>query len=196
MSFFTVEEEKIFEKIFDSDQEWKEGENFTLPKLNITLKGEPCPEPETKDCSKDPCPVDCEVDWNPPSPCNASCGGGWRTVTYKITQHPQYKGAECPANKTEECNTLACPVNCTFQWSDWSPCSASCGPGTQTSYPVNITQNPKALGKIRVKVDKRNDFPLDIINFNVKLRLYDGESTDERQMRNCSTGLIFNRDPH
>ena len=37
VSFYTVEEEKISEKMLDSYQEWKEGESYVIPKLSITV---------------------------------------------------------------------------------------------------------------------------------------------------------------
>jgi hypothetical protein len=44
--------------------------------------------------------------------------------------------------ETQACNTHACPIHCDVgEWSAWSECSASCGPGVQTRT-RRITQQP------------------------------------------------------
>lgn len=184
-----MEEEKISEFLLNSHQEWKEGESYDTAKLNIALKGEKCPDPETKYCFESFCPIPCKVEWNPASPCNATCGGGWKTTTYTITQDSQHNGAPCPSNKVEECNTHPCPDNCTFEWSTWGPCSVTCGKGEKTRTPENIKHNPEGLWKIRVKVGDgtNNTSHLSWGSFNLKL--YDGKNSKAK--KSCFTGSII-----
>lgn len=63
-------------------------------------------------------------DWTPSGECSTSCGGG------EITHTRTCNGDNCPGvnEKTESCNTQACP-----QWSAWrssGSCSKTCGGGT------------------------------------------------------------------
>ena len=190
VSFFTVEEEKISEKMLDSYQEWKEGESYVIPKLSITVKGNKCPDPEqTQNCSEDPCPIHCKFVENPKTNCSAPCDGGQKTTTYTITQQPKWGGNACPSNKTEECNTHPCPANCTFEWSTWGPCSVTCGAGYMTRTPENIKHNPEGLWRIRVKVGDgtNNTSHLSWGSFNLKL--YDGKNSKAKE--SCFTGSIL-----
>ena len=47
-------------------------------------------------------------------------------------------GEECPYpdgfTKDEYCNEGSCPTPCEGDWSDWSACDATCGPGLQIRY--------------------------------------------------------------
>lgn len=183
VKFLTVEEELMFE----SDEEFMKGEKYDLSKLPITPQGEKCTGPQIQNCTNNPCPVDCQVEWNQPSACNTSCGAGWKTTTYNITRHPNHGGKSCEANKTEECNT---PCHCKIhEWTLWSSCSTTCGDGERKRTPKNITENPDGMGKIRFKVGNGTNHASDISRGIFKLRLYDGKSTDG--VENCSTGLIF-----
>jgi hypothetical protein len=110
--------------------------------------GNDCPAPEFQSCNTHRCaPVDCRVEWGPWGGCSASCGGGTQTRSVaRIIQQPQNGGRACPTRETISCNTHRCPpVNCQFVWGSWSPCSASCGGGTQTRSP-QIRQHPQNGG--------------------------------------------------
>ena len=74
--------------------------------------------------------------WSEWSSCSKTCGGGTKTRTRTCTKPaPAHDGAYCGGESTDEqnCNTQSCPVN--GGWSDygeWSDCSKTCGPATQT----------------------------------------------------------------
>ena len=97
--------------------------------------GRKCPSlTHTTNCAAQACPVDCAVGafgaW---SKCSQPCGGGVRTQRRVATTARAAGGRACPAlKKTEECNRQQCPVNCVVTaWSQWTPCSTSCGTGYQ-----------------------------------------------------------------
>ena len=71
-----------------------------------------------------------EGQWTKEGECSQKCGGG--------IQKYQCIGGTCdPDTKpSEKCNTQHCPIN--GGWSDWSPCSPTCGDGKKT----RICNNP------------------------------------------------------
>lgn len=73
-------------------------------------------------------------DW---SNCSATCGGGDRnrSVICKYKDGTTATDDKCSTPKPttqEACNTNTCPKTYTWQWTDWSACSKTCGGGTQT----------------------------------------------------------------
>jgi hypothetical protein len=101
--------------------------------------GQDCPElREERACNTNPCPVDCEVtDWTAWGTCSKVCGGGEETRTRRISRLAAHGGTACPTPAQlvdkRACNTQPCPVACVVgDWGAWGPCSAQCGPGTQT----------------------------------------------------------------
>ena len=74
--------------------------------------------------------------WTEWSVCSKKCGGGFHfRVRNCNNPAPQYGGQQCDGIDLEErsCNTDPCPVDCEWEeWSDWTPCSASCEGGVQT----------------------------------------------------------------
>jgi len=118
-------------------------------------------------CSAEPCvtDVDCEFgEWSDPTVCSAVCHGH-QTVTREITKNSTGNGKPCEGTltKAERCNPAEGqeePFSCANkehaatgvqdcvmdQWSDWSPCSATCEKG----YSVRARQiqvNPQRGGK-------------------------------------------------
>ncbi|KAL8603715.1 hypothetical protein ACOMHN_024331 [Nucella lapillus] len=82
------------------------------------------------------CPVDGNWGpWFPWQPCSQSCDGGTRKRQRKCNYPPPaYGGQTCqgPATNTQACNDQLCPVEGSWgAWSDFTPCSASCGPGVK-----------------------------------------------------------------
>lgn len=112
----------------------------TLPKLSdFQCDGE---GRELRSCNKNDCPV--WTEWTDWSACTVSCGGGIKVKTRECTL-PQVLGIErlkllCPgeSSETASCSEEACPKP--TQWSEWSPCSKSCGGGTRTKVRECINQ--------------------------------------------------------
>jgi hypothetical protein len=109
-------------------------------------------------CNTDPCPtsssgstsyptyapVNCVVsEWGDYGSCSATCGGGVKSRSRNIITLPQNGGNTCPAilSETIPCNADPCPIDCvTGEWSDYGPCSSTCGGGVKTRTRNIITQ--------------------------------------------------------
>nr|XP_014342845.1 PREDICTED: SCO-spondin [Latimeria chalumnae] len=85
--------------------------------------------------------IDCKVDgtwtpWSPWSDCPVTCGQGTQIRNRAcINPPPRNNGSDCegPETEAQNCSTLPCPVDGGWcEWSDWTPCSQSCGPGIVT----------------------------------------------------------------
>eukprot|EP00042_Codosiga_hollandica_P046972 m.502676 g.502676 ORF g.502676 m.502676 type:complete len:421 (+) comp57340_c0_seq7:272-1534(+) len=91
---------------------------------------------ETQTCNTFSCPVDCVWgEWSNFGSCSQSCEGGNHTRGRSHFVEAAYGGVECtgPSSETEECNAFPCPVDCVLSdWTDNTPCSVTCGEGTQT----------------------------------------------------------------
>jgi len=82
----------------------------------------------TQTCDTDPCPEDCYGEWGD---CVGECGTTGE-MTFTILQQAKFGGEECEFadGAVQACEMNPCPIDC--EWSEWSECSADCGPGTQT----------------------------------------------------------------
>lgn len=88
-----------------------------------------------RNCNEQVCAEDCTVsEWGDWTTCTKSCGTGSQTRSRSVDRDSAYGGKQCPGlSGTRECNSFACPVDCTVtKWEQWSLCSNSCGGGIQS----------------------------------------------------------------
>lgn len=115
------------------------------------------PADETKECNKNPCPIDGNYTaWSKWSECSVTCGRGSRNRSRECTNpSPQYGGKDCnvlgPANDIQECNKSACPP----------PCSAGLDVGIvlDKSKSVKIANLHKVIDSLVDLVDKFEPAP-------------------------------------
>ncbi|XP_078352256.1 mucin-like protein, partial [Oculina patagonica] len=90
------------------------------------------------------------TNWGPWGPCSASCAPGGIQMRFRNCTNPPpiNNGSDCqgPRNETQQCNVQPCPVDGNFtQWGLWTPCSQTCGNGTQLRF-RNCTNPPPQHG--------------------------------------------------
>lgn len=89
--------------------------------------------PLSQSCEIIPCPIDCVGSFSDYGPCSATCGLGIHVRTHSITTPAQYGGDACVTSPLSDvCQDVECPIDCVGSFSNWSPCSVTCGPGTRT----------------------------------------------------------------
>ena len=110
------------------------------------------PAQETRVCFIKLCPVDGNYsNWSSFGSCSKSCGVGEKSRTRKCDNPvPVGEGRNCshigPPIDIQPCNTQPCPRSGGYTpWSDFSPCTASCGGGTHFRR-RNCTNPPPAVG--------------------------------------------------
>ncbi len=122
---------------------------------------------QTEPCNTQLCIVDCEVSaWSAFGNCSVTCGGGTQTRTRMIITQPQNGGAACPVlSEDAACNTQPC-VDCAVSaWSAWTPCTETCGGGTQTRTRT-VTQQPDPDGlqcPVLMETQACNEMPCDCV---------------------------------
>lgn len=96
------------------------------------------PDKDNKPCFLKICPVDGKFGaWSSFTACNKPCGGGVRIRSRQCNNPPPVFGGkpcEGPTSEEEPCNTQVCPpIDGGYtQWSQFTPCTVSCGKGTMT----------------------------------------------------------------
>ncbi|CDJ47042.1 thrombospondin type 1 domain-containing protein, putative [Eimeria brunetti] len=95
-----------------------------------------CPPVEEvqRGCNADiPCPIDCEyTPWTSWGDCEGECDVGQRRRARRILSEAQFGGEPCAeTEQTADCSLeTACIRDCLLSnWSEWGPCSATCGGG-------------------------------------------------------------------
>ena len=110
-------------------------ENCFVSKIEFGFLDEnPCKNTleESRTCNTETCPK--WTQWTEWTDCSASCDGGTKSRVRECTVIVRngYEPAACgggDTNETISCNISPCPT--WTPWTDWSPCSATCGGGTQ-----------------------------------------------------------------
>lgn len=119
--------------------------------VNVAYGGTVCPAlSELQRCNEHECPVDCVLSsWTGWSGCTHSCGTGSQEQFRSIEVDAAFGGVACgDTHGIRSCNEQPCPVDCVLSdWDNWTPCSLSCGTGTQSrtrSVDVNVAHGGKA----------------------------------------------------
>lgn len=91
------------------------------------------------------CSIDCMwAPWSAWSTCSNLCGSGLQRAFRNVVTPAQYNGTECDSSffKLKNCSGGTCSTDCnTSDWTNWSPCSASCG-GTGFSHQTRSRTQP------------------------------------------------------
>ncbi|XP_077493163.1 spondin-1-like isoform X2 [Amblyomma americanum] len=95
--------------------------------------------------------IDCVLTpWSQWGPCSKTCGNGRRERRRMIKLNPQNGGKPCPKRLVQrrKCKeNPPCPVDCMLTpWSEWRPCSKTCGPGAVQERHRTIKRHPKNGG--------------------------------------------------
>lgn len=129
------------------------GESIRTRKVRIMAQGhgKACDgnDRESRECTKNDCPVDCLwADWSKYSACSSTCGPGTRSRSRDFRKAAEFGGAQCVGNTTQtsDCNLGDCPVDCEYaDWDQWGGCSKSCGKGTRKRF-RSVAVQPSADG--------------------------------------------------
>ncbi|CAL1547996.1 unnamed protein product [Lymnaea stagnalis] len=117
-----------------------------------------CDHNDYENVQSQPCMVNfyCPVDgnwgpWYPWGSCTTTCNAGIRSRQRKCNYPPPaYGGMTCEGEglAEQECNTRPCPVDGSWsEWSDFSECSTSCGPGVSKRVRTCDSPLPQFGGK-------------------------------------------------
>jgi hypothetical protein len=132
--------------------------------------------------------LNCNGTWGQWSSCSNTCGGGTQQRHFQISQFPSSTGLQCPNSpETRQCQDYnGCDVNCQGYYSEWSPCSNSCGKGFKTRK-FNITTPPKNNG---------TPCPLDQTVECEELTTCKSDCVYNKISGNCSTTCGIGRQPY
>ncbi|XP_013408767.1 coadhesin [Lingula anatina] len=103
-------------------------------------------------CKTQPCPVDGGWGaWSGYSTCSKTCGNG-RLVRSRECNNPapQHGGQECTGmhKQKKRCTLKKCPIDGDWSlWTDWTPCSVTCGTGSHTRSRECVAPRPRFGGR-------------------------------------------------
>ena len=104
-----------------------------------------CPSlAESSSCNDVGCPVGCVLsDWQAWSSCSATCSWGIEKKVRPVLVQPKNGGQKCGTTEHfRPCHAGYCPVSCFVSaWNNWTPCTKTCGTGTQTHTRTVLTKD-------------------------------------------------------
>nr|CAB3262388.1 uncharacterized protein LOC100179634 [Phallusia mammillata] len=149
---------------------------------------------ESEECNMHDCPDVHWNEWGPWTPCTKSCGDGGKHSRSRSCNTGI--DSDCGSEETEQtwaCNTDACPFGYRWnEWSQWSPCTKSCGSGTHTQTRTCSTGQQDDCGtewrhKWKCNTEKCNAGKWNTWNSWTSCSKTCGEGSRTRT-RSCSTG--------
>lgn len=112
------------------------------------------PSVEVEVCNTNLCPIHGGFsEWTEFSECTKSCGNGTKNRTRNcLSPAPQHGGRDCSSlganTEIQQCNTQHCPINGGYtQWTNFSPCSKTCGTGKMNRSRYCTNPKPQYGGK-------------------------------------------------
>lgn len=138
---------KVRECIVSEPTDQRSGEQNSLDN-NSLCEGKSI---ETEECSTNVCPK--WTEWTDWTQCSATCGGGVQKrvrdcVLPKNNQGSNDFGCVGDTWEMRPCNENKCPV--WTPWTDWSPCTRSCGGGKKVKTRKCVLPDTLGLEKIRL----------------------------------------------
>jgi len=138
---------------------------------------------ETKPCNGElpgggACPSEHEKEWTDLTPCSKTCGGGRKTMEKRCK--PNQLGCT-PLRKQVNCSDFMCPIDGNYtEWSDWGPCSTTCGPGLSERTRSCTNPSPKGDGR------ECEEMPFEEKRCNLKPCPVDGKFSEWSEFTPCS----------